>query len=42
MSKDDFLWINVLDKLDSYAPNDERVMQYKKFMNDFFVESDVK
>lgn len=37
ISKEDFLWVNVLDKLDTYAPDDERVMEYKKFMNDFFV-----
>ncbi|MBE5978958.1 MAG: hypothetical protein E7249_07455 [Paenibacillaceae bacterium] len=38
MSNKDFLWVNVLDKLDAYAPNDERVIKYKEFMNDYFVE----
>lgn len=37
ISKEDFLWVNILDKLDTYAPDDERVKEYKKFMNDFFV-----
>lgn len=38
MSKKDFLWVNVLDKLDTYVPCDERVIRYKEFMNDYFVE----
>lgn len=41
ISKEDFLWVNVLDKLDTYAPNDDRVKQYKIFMNNYFVEAEV-
>lgn len=41
ISKEDFLWVNVLDKLDTYAPNENRVKQYKTFMNDYFVEDEV-
>jgi len=28
MDKQDILWLNILDKLNIYAPEDERVQQY--------------
>lgn len=33
LDKNDLLWMNILDKLNMYAPDDERVKQYMQFLS---------